>query len=946
LAGAGLTRNYFGTGIPMDSYNTQSVTINRGANAILFGLGSPAGIIETSTIMPVFRNQGNVEVRFGSYGSDRQSLDIERVLLEKKLSIRVAGLNDRSKFEQKPAFRDQKRGYAAMEFRPLENTTLRANIETGRIRQRLPHIDPPVDAISSWWQFGNRTRPNNIANQPPNRNVIDTPLGLTGPAGNWFAQPGIIFYQPSDAAPSDAFPAFADGRVGSQQIQYRYLGTRDSASVQSAVPPLSPVAGFTVAKQIIDRSIFDYRKQMLEGPNSLLEYNFKAYNVALEQLFFDGKLGFEIVHDRQESENDRYDTTNAAQGYSIVVDFNEQTNDGRPNPNLGRPFYAGQGSAVSNENEGYTTRATGFFKWDFEEDSDGLLGKILGQQTLTGFFNDGATKAFNYSGAYAAIAPTFRNSNTTAANTTALDSRTIASVVYLGPSLLGAPGPTGAGISGVTTPLNLGDTVTLWTIEQGTNTWVQQTHNVYRFPDAPQFLVENITASRQESQSYGFVWQGNWWDQLLVTTIGWRSDSIDAFNGNNNTTFDSITGARPFFRPNVSPSFSDDSELFSAGAALNIPKQWTSMLPGKPQFTLYANDSENFDASGLRQSVLGNRFDSPRGTSEEFGIGLSAFDGRLTLRATKYKTVQENISDPRLPLNTIAALEERIIENNTATVIANSGYIGFDSPNASPVFRRYLEMYNFKIDSTNANGTRQASFTPPTGVAEIVAETVSEGYEFELVYNPLSNWRILINAAMQEAVRGDIGPDFTQVFDDRLPEWQKIPTLAGGTVANQTVLVFSNQNIINPYRLAFLSTGQPTPELRKWRANMVTNYDFSKNSFMKGWSIGGAARWQDKQAIGYPVFNDPRLGLAEDPRSPFFGPAETTYDAWLGYERKLHGGRIIWKLQLNVRNLLNDNLLIPVRANPVAVGDYTNFEIGAYRIGERRSWEVTSKFSF
>ena len=60
LATADLTRDYFSTIVPMDSYNTDRVVINRGANAILFGLGSPAGIINNNTIRPLFGNHGEV----------------------------------------------------------------------------------------------------------------------------------------------------------------------------------------------------------------------------------------------------------------------------------------------------------------------------------------------------------------------------------------------------------------------------------------------------------------------------------------------------------------------------------------------------------------------------------------------------------------------------------------------------------------------------------------------------------------------------------------------------------------------------------------------------------------------------------------------------------------------------------------------------------------------
>ncbi|MSU68409.1 MAG: hypothetical protein CK548_09830 [Opitutia bacterium] len=42
LAAPTNTRGYFTTAIPLDEYNTDFVTVNRGANAIFFGIGSPA----------------------------------------------------------------------------------------------------------------------------------------------------------------------------------------------------------------------------------------------------------------------------------------------------------------------------------------------------------------------------------------------------------------------------------------------------------------------------------------------------------------------------------------------------------------------------------------------------------------------------------------------------------------------------------------------------------------------------------------------------------------------------------------------------------------------------------------------------------------------------------------------------------------------------------------
>jgi len=49
---------------------------------------------------------------------------------------------------------------------------------------------------------------------------------------------------------------------------------------------------------------------------------------------------------------------------------------------------------------------------------------------------------------------------------------------------------------------------------------------------------------------------------------------------------------------------------------------------------------------------------------------------------------------------------------------------------------------------------------------------------------------------------------------------------------------------------------------------------------------------------------------------PHYGPAEFAVDGWVGYSRKIWQNRINWKLQLNVRNLLDDDQLIPAAAQP------------------------------
>jgi hypothetical protein len=131
--------------------------------------------------------------------------------------------------------------------------------------------------------------------------------------------------------------------------------------------------------------------------------------------------------------------------------------------------------------------------------------------------------------------------------------------------------------------------------------------------------------------------------------------------------------------------------------------------------------------------------------------------------------------------------------------------------------------------------------------------------------------------------------------------------------------------------------GSRAPELREWRWNAVTNYTFREGRF-KGWSVGGAVRWQAEGAIGYPTI-DNGSGLAiADIQNPYMAPGQTDYDAWLRYTRRISRG-INWSAQLNIKNIGVGNELITVQTQPDGRGS-------AFRIREAQTWSLSNTFSF
>jgi outer membrane receptor protein involved in Fe transport len=108
--------------------------------------------------------------------------------------------------------------------------------------------------------------------------------------------------------------------------------------------------------------------------------------------------------------------------------------------------------------------------------------------------------------------------------------------------------------------------------------------------------------------------------------------------------------------------------------------------------------------------------------------------------------------------------------------------------------------------------------------------------------------------------------------------------------------------------------GTASPELRKWRANLVSDYEFS-TGLLKDFSVGGALRWQSAIAIGYPELSVISGAVTSDIKHPYYGKAELNGDMWVGYSARWKNN-YIWKVQLNVRNLVGERGYIPVVANP------------------------------
>lgn len=487
LTAADNTRNFFLTDIPWDSYNTSRIDLQRGPNAILAGLGSPAGLINATPLNASFEEEGSVELQFGSYGSLRAVADVNIPVIDDELGVRIAFLNDDEKYRQEEAFSDTQRLYLAVKYEPkfLQsenlNTVVNAHYESGCVDSNQPRTEPPEDRISIWWEefedgYGTQW-PAQITAHPLSyiwdRGNYQLADGSELPASgaNGAAVPDALaiaanhpFYV-SYFGPGEENPLVYFDDVGNQSyasvpglyaldpqlgsdlyLTCDVYGLAPAWSVAGAMGrPYSEYGGFML-QSLLDRSVFDYKNHLIDGSNKSEYQDFDTLTLKLEQSFWNNRIGYELALNQESYESGFH----LPFGYfpAITVDVNSRLPDFSENPNVGRPVvYASDWRARSSGSKRDSNRATLYAELK-ESDlpfGDGILGKLIGKQRFTAVASQDTHEREETSWLTSVLDTGYRN-YIGSPKLGESDGRAVGAV-YLGPSLLGAYSPQGANLN-------------------------------------------------------------------------------------------------------------------------------------------------------------------------------------------------------------------------------------------------------------------------------------------------------------------------------------------------------------------------------------------------------------------------------------------------------------------------------------------------------------------
>lgn len=426
LARADNTRNFFLSDVPWDGYVVDRVDMSRGPSAILFGLGSPAGVINATTQSANFNDKTKLEFKVASYGSVRASINKNVVLVKDQLSARVAVMTDRQKFRQDAAFDNDERVYLATQWKPnflngdRSSFALKANYEHGSVKSNRPRVLTPKDNITPFFNPVGRDENGNYPAIPGvGKGTFDPGLVRLGELDelgdgqlnkqvtidgedveNPYWTPILGNYAQLFGGPLFVYDTAGGGldRVILTEPHYNGAlaadGTVDDGFEGLIYTRMTSIGGyggyannvklpghnFGLYKDyhLSDPTIFDFYNKLIDGPNKNEWSDWDALNITLEQTFLKNRVGYEIsYYDQQYSDGRVSISTKDA----IFVDTNSHLADGAVNPNAGRPFisdaFQGGNQVSAKDRDSY--RISAFAEYDFRDRSENLLNRILGK---------------------------------------------------------------------------------------------------------------------------------------------------------------------------------------------------------------------------------------------------------------------------------------------------------------------------------------------------------------------------------------------------------------------------------------------------------------------------------------------------------------------------------------------------------------------------------------
>jgi outer membrane receptor protein involved in Fe transport len=516
----------------------------------------------------------------------------------------------------------------------------------------------------------------------------------------------------------------------------------------------------------------------------------------------------------------------------------------------------------------------------------------------------------------------------------------------------------------------------------------------------------NTDLKERKLLSYSAAITSYLWDDRIITTLGFRRDEnktratdrgattneqkfVDGyyqtdFVNSHRTAWDELSGTTKTIGAVVKP-FLHWEAIEKRAATGNLFWEFVR------DFGVSYNKSDNFNAPDQSYiDYFGNSLPKPVGNGKDYGVQFSLFQNKLFARVSWFESTSENAYaapgsafarlTTAIDTNSFRAWAERIALIN----LTDMSVVGTPETTADWVTlaNTSVNQEDLTAETSRIWGQDYNYYTSLPGTPYGTQSLEAKGVEVVINYNPLPNWTMRFTAGKQKTIYDNVLKEFDEWYAHRNITWAAARAVDYLYTDKQQYATYTPYNSTTPidltnfwnssgyvgeygpnnafgYRsardyyegvvtpeesLAKALQGQEAPGQRKYRASFVTNYAFSRGP-MKGFSVGGAQRWESKAIIGYygkPSGNDPanpaKIDLADTTR-PIYDNANWYTDLWIAYTHKIFNDKVRMKLQLNVADIFQDGELRKVAVN--FDGSPT-----AYRIMDSRKFIFSATFDF
>ena len=846
---ASLGSDYFTSLIPTDPYRVGRYEDSRGPNSILFGVGSPGGLInESSKIASTARDSANVRYGTGSFHRSRLEIDANKVLHQDKLAVSLSGLLQENGGWRAFDYQDKKRIFGSVTVRPTRKIKFTAMGEVGRDRNAVIRNTVETDEALAWYDNREAKGVNAVTFTP--NNTVPTAamlaLGVTARDGNRTGTNRRAIFIENDGTVFDNIGAFLSGSYNNSAVR-----------APDGTPGVT-----TSALKVRDPRIYPANVNAA-GPGMHREQALRNFTItgdwqATRDLAFN--LGYNYQYTRA--------VVNLMTGTDPTLrgDPNRTLGVGGPaNPFAGRLYYDGNWRRDVHIGDSREGRLSASYSLDTKSKWFGRH-RFAAMVSRTEQFDSRAISWLSFAGHPYNATPSNANNRLTVRN-------------YI--------------TEGSWATYRVGD----W---RSLPTTVAFDGRTYGLLWANEANLANNSGGEQKSNTALGVVQSYFFNGKLVTTVGYRRDNVDVVELGYYT--DPLIGDVVDRDRSKSKTTTATGQTGTAGAVYHA-FDWLSLI---------ANHSSNRGLPSFTRKIFpeGNLAPPSKGVGSDFGLGFDLLGGRVNAKAVYFTSTEQgrittngfaNVDDRNLRVMDAFAGVLVGTGRPISTTQWQPIYSAYNPPATAASSDSESTGYEARV---TANLTRNWRFVANYSYTDFIRQNV--GAEIRSWYGlKIADGRLL-NGVRQDATGRFVVDPSAFESGKTIAKWLELGAMS--PAANVSTLTTSNGNTIAQeiFNLVEALNNERDSEEKRWglrphKVSLFTAYDF-KEGRLKGFTVGGGWRWRSANVIG-----------SNSQGGENYGKAITANDLMIAYSRKFARlpGRV--RFQLNISNVLDNTEIIPVR---------------------------------